>query len=635
MAKQNPATDPVSAAMSAIESALNLTDDDGAVSVESASPPQLVPAKATTATPVLKPSPLPAEASTLLRPGPSSAASAPESVEAKSAIPTTAPANDDRETVGAILQAMNARPASRTPYILALIGALLWAAICALYAYVALWPTVPSRPADLLLRPETPLFLLAALAPIFCMFAFAALSRRLRELRLSARAISQVAVRLAEPEATAGEHMANLSQAIRRELTSMGDGVERALARAAELETRVQSEVSTLERSYSDNERRIRLLIAEMADQREAIVTSGTRVRDAIATAHDGIAADLNSAGASLSERLTETGQRLTASIGAASDDVARGLEGAGSTTLERIVAEGARMSVSIAGIGESLAERLADTSQKAAGDILARVGEVDNRLKAVGDNLLSRLGERGDNLIERIQTSQDSVVEAIDAHGDRVATRLGDAAEFARSAVGAHADEVVGRISGSSARAVEAIKGHGDAISDQLGTASLALSGAFGAHGDDIVGRINASSAEVLDAIRAHGDSVADRLSEAAAQASNAIGAHSDAVVSRVSSTSAEAARTLTTHADVLASRLSEAADIVNAHGDAVAAQLAGASAVISGAVAAYADEVVNRVGASGAQTVDAIRAQGDSGRRPTRPGLGGDAQRRRRLCR
>jgi hypothetical protein len=59
MAKQNPATDPVSAAMSAIESALNLTDDDGAVSVESAPPPQLVPAKATTATPVLKPSPLP------------------------------------------------------------------------------------------------------------------------------------------------------------------------------------------------------------------------------------------------------------------------------------------------------------------------------------------------------------------------------------------------------------------------------------------------------------------------------------------------------------------------------------------------------------------------------------------------
>ena len=121
----------------------------------------------------------------------------------------------------------------------------------------------------MLMRPETPLFLLAALGPIIFMFAFAALSRRLRELRQSARAISQVAVRLAEPETMAGEHVANLSQAIRRELTSMGDGVERALARAAELETRVRSEVSTLERSYSDNERKIRLLIAEMADQRD------------------------------------------------------------------------------------------------------------------------------------------------------------------------------------------------------------------------------------------------------------------------------------------------------------------------------------------------------------------------------
>ena len=72
--------------------------------------------------------------------------------------------------------------------------------------------------------------------------------------------------------------MVTLSQAIRRELTSMGDGVERALARAAELGTRVKSEVSTLERSYSDNERKIRSLIAEMADQREAIVASGARV---------------------------------------------------------------------------------------------------------------------------------------------------------------------------------------------------------------------------------------------------------------------------------------------------------------------------------------------------------------------
>ena len=72
MAKQNPATDPVSAAMSAIESALNLTDDDVAalVSDDTASTPQLAPAKPTTATPVLKPSQLAGDAPTLLRAGP-------------------------------------------------------------------------------------------------------------------------------------------------------------------------------------------------------------------------------------------------------------------------------------------------------------------------------------------------------------------------------------------------------------------------------------------------------------------------------------------------------------------------------------------------------------------------------------
>src|SRR5262249_41648746 len=110
MAKQNPATDPGSAAMSAIESALNLTVEDGAGSGESA--PQRIPAKATSATPVLKPSALSVEASSLLRPSPPPVASAPET-EAKPVIPTNAPANDDRETVGAILQAMNAGQASR------------------------------------------------------------------------------------------------------------------------------------------------------------------------------------------------------------------------------------------------------------------------------------------------------------------------------------------------------------------------------------------------------------------------------------------------------------------------------------------------------------------------------------------
>jgi hypothetical protein len=177
MVKQNPATDPVSAAMSAIESALNLTDEDEAALVDSSAPtPQLIPARPTVATPVLKPTQLAGDSPALLRAA-TPPQSAPES-DPKPAIPAATPANDDRENVGAILQAMNERPASRTPFLLALVASCLWAGVCGLYLYISVLPSASRRPLEMLMRPETPLFLLAALGPIIFMFAFAALSRR-------------------------------------------------------------------------------------------------------------------------------------------------------------------------------------------------------------------------------------------------------------------------------------------------------------------------------------------------------------------------------------------------------------------------------------------------------------------------
>ncbi|MBV9290701.1 MAG: hypothetical protein JO288_23280, partial [Hyphomicrobiales bacterium] len=435
MAKQISAPDPVSAAMSAIESALNLTDDEVLPSSESA-PSPLALARSATQTPVLKPPAPAAEAAPLLRPSSGAAASASEA-DVKPALSSTPPANDDRETVGVILQALNAQPPSRTPFVLAVIGSLAWAGFCALYGYQNLWPVVSSSPLrETLLRPETPLLALATLAPIFCIFAFAALTRRLGELRQSARAISQVAVRLAEPETMAGEHVATLSQAIRRELTSMGDGVERALTRAAELETRVRSEVSTLARTYSDNERKIQSLIAEMADQREAILASGSRVEEAITTAQARIAHDLDSAGTTLSERLTQTGQRLAASFGASSDEIVSAMDRSGAATLERLAAEGAQIAVSIAGVGESLAARLGETSQRTAGDMVDRIGDVDGRIKAAGEALGASMDARSDELIARLNSSQSSIVDAIGLYGDQVAARVTEVGDSAHQAV-------------------------------------------------------------------------------------------------------------------------------------------------------------------------------------------------------
>ena len=64
-----------------------------------------------------------------------------------------------------------------------------------------------------------------------------------------------------------------VGQAVRREVAAMSEGIERTLARASELETLVNGEVHELERSYSDNEIRIRSLVEDLGNERAAIVS--------------------------------------------------------------------------------------------------------------------------------------------------------------------------------------------------------------------------------------------------------------------------------------------------------------------------------------------------------------------------
>ncbi len=92
---------------------------------------------------------------------------------------------------------------------------------------------------------------------------------RSQEMRIIAQSMASVAMRLAEPEEIAHDSIVTVGQAIRREVAAMGDGVERALARAAELEALVANEVSALERAYNDNEVRIRGLLETLGHQRD------------------------------------------------------------------------------------------------------------------------------------------------------------------------------------------------------------------------------------------------------------------------------------------------------------------------------------------------------------------------------
>ncbi len=221
--------------------------------------------------------------------------------------PAVAPANDDRRTVGELRQALQdaaqsapswARPSRRSspgPH----------CGPCIVYLHQG---EILDAEGGSFLAPKPVLDVLALFGPIVVFFVTGVMARRAHEMRLIANSMTEVAIRLIEPETVATEQVVALSQAIRREAASMGDGIERALARAGELEVIVRTEVTNLERSYSENERRIRLLVDELVREREAIMVNADNARTALFGARDKLSQELAATSAHLAEAVSEAG---------------------------------------------------------------------------------------------------------------------------------------------------------------------------------------------------------------------------------------------------------------------------------------------------------------------------------------
>ncbi|MEQ9692548.1 MAG: antitoxin, partial [Bauldia litoralis] len=218
-------------------------------------------------------------------------------------------ANDDRRQPGGP-GAFPRRP-SRMIYPTAMTLSVIWAV---LVVGIALSSGTLFE-GDFINSPQLMNFAIFLLAPIGFFWAIASMIWRSQEMKIVARQISDVAIRLSEPENIATDAVVSVSQAIRREVAAVGDGIERALARASELELLVHNEVSALERSYSDNETRMRSLIDDLAGQREAIVINSERVRTSIVSAQESLSKDLRLASESIAENVTHAGNRITVAL--------------------------------------------------------------------------------------------------------------------------------------------------------------------------------------------------------------------------------------------------------------------------------------------------------------------------------
>ncbi len=334
---------------------------------------------------------------------------------------TRGPANDDRQAVGQILSALHGKP-SMLPFLIGGGLAVWWVLLTLIIGYARSRDEIASGIGVFDLPGFWTFFTLLVLPPV-AFITMASFVRRSQEMRMVARAMTEVTVRLAEPEGVSTDAIVSVGQAIRREVAALGDGIERAIARATELETMVRDEVSTLERAYDENEIRVRTLVEELQNERDSIVSHGTRLRDAVANAHDGFNLDVKNVSDSVNAVIDQAVTRITDHILIQSETARSQLNEAGDVVLESFGAKSNDMTDRLTQIGLEVANAISTRANKVT-------DEMDESLETIAGAIAAKGDAVRDVLASRLRAAEDSIAQRGNEIADRVSS---DSATLAR----------------------------------------------------------------------------------------------------------------------------------------------------------------------------------------------------------
>ncbi len=305
-------------------------------------------------------------------------------------------ANDDGPSIGGLIFALQQKP-SNAVYKYAAIASVVWCTVGAAFGMVMLSSEAPVQGwFDLMSRPTTFLTVTAIVVPIAVMWLLALLSWRAEELRLRSSTMTEVAIRLAEPDRVAEQQIASLGQAVRRQVSFMNDAISRALGRAGELEAMVHNEVTLLERSYEENERKVRALIQELSGERHALVNTSDRVYDSLQRLGGEIPA--------LIDKLSDQQLKLASVIEGASDNL---------TSLETSLASSVgNLETAVGGRTDQLRGLLETYTAGLATALGSRAEQLQTNL----DDQLQRLDSSFDDRTEALQAVFEEYARALDS---------------------------------------------------------------------------------------------------------------------------------------------------------------------------------------------------------------------------
>ena len=434
-------------------------------------------------------------------------------------------ANDDQQSIGQILQSLQRRPA-RASYVVAGVFSAAWVIGCLAlsWAYLsdlnaALGPNHSSAAVMIGLGA-------AALLPIIFFFGVAHMAWRAQELRLIAQSMASVAIRLAEPEGVARDSIVTVGQAIRREVSAMGDGVERALARAGELESLVQNEIAALERTYSDNEVRIRGLIQELANQRDTLVAQAEQVRSSISNVHIDLTQDLSTISDLVGQQVSEAAQTITQSLAEKGEHI--------TLTLGRI---GDNMIQQLSDRGGDMIERLETTSDETTRAIVAASDQLTSSLNFKTDHINEEFAEIASGLEEMMAGRLDRVTEGFSEKSLAILDVMtGRSQELTDSFTG-RAQDLTDTIIDTSSRLAETIATRADEVNSTLKASGESLILDLNLRGGDVVTKLEQTGTRITEAIVTRGTKVTDTFRESAEQLAEVVGVRGDAVREMLSS--------------------------------------------------------------------------------------------------
>ncbi|RTL50807.1 MAG: hypothetical protein EKK40_11915 [Bradyrhizobiaceae bacterium] len=434
MAKKSKVKDPTEVALSAIQDALNISDE-------------------------------PASDSSF----PSRDNVRPPSGSFDDALLGHGAANDDREQIGAMLQTIQRGRPRRGLYALAALFSGLWIAAAGLLT-VAFLPSL-----EAMAGPEAgggvALIGLACvfIAPLVLFYFLASVAWRTQELSLIAQSMAQMAMRFSEPERVTNDAMVSVGQAIRREISAMGDGVERAIARAGELESLITNEVSALERAYTDNEVRIRALLQDISLQRDSLVGQAEQVRNAISGVQIDLRQDIALISDTIAARVDEIVGNITAMLEERSEHITGAMSVAGDSMILALGERGGDLLDRLEEASAQTAQAVLDASEQLNASLNFKTGHVHEEFADLADRIHEMLNERIDLITGEFEQKSTTIVDGIALRTEEVHDTLKNSGDSLLAEMDLRANDLVAKIDDAGNRLADYLLTSGEKAGEAL----------------------------------------------------------------------------------------------------------------------------------------------------------------------